>query len=162
MTIKTGFTDEEWTQLLQAPGAAGIYIMMSDPSFVVGSMKEAFAVSSSILDKDKGNNSELLTALLADFKEKEMAKQARLKFDKKDLNTVKQTASDALKQAARILDSKATPEESAEIKGWLSDLSVRAANAAKEGGFLGFGGTKVSENEKVALQEIADKLGVSG
>ncbi len=67
-----------------------------------------------------------------------------------------------LKQAARILDSKATPEESAEIKGWLSDLSVKTANAAKEGGFLGFGGTKVSENEKVALQKIADKLGVSG
>ncbi len=162
MTIKTEYTNEEWTQLLQAPGAAGIYIMMSDPSFVVGSMKEAFAVSGSILDKEKGNNSELLTALLADFREKEMAKQAQLKFDKKDLNTIKQTASDVLKQAARILDNKATPEESAEIKGWLSDLSVRAANAAKEGGFLGFGGTKVSENEKVALQEISDKLGVAG
>ncbi len=134
MTIKTDFTDEEWTQLLQAPGAAGIYIMMADPSFVVGSMKEAFAVSSGILDKEKGNNSELLTALLADFKEKEMARQAQLKFEKKDLNTVKQTASDALKKAARIPDTKATPEETAEIEGWLSDLSVKTANAAKEGG----------------------------
>ena len=39
-------------------------------------------------------------------------------------------------------------------------MSVKAANAAKEGGFLGFGGEKVSENEKVALQEIAGQLGV--
>ena len=63
-------------------------------------------------------------------------------------------------QAAQILDEKATPEEAAEIKAWLYDVSVKAANAAKEGGFLGFGGEKVSENEKVALQEIAGQLGV--
>lgn len=160
MTVKTDFTAEEWKQLLQAPCAAGIYIMMADPSFVVGCMKEALAVSGSILQKEKGNNSELLAALLAEFKQKEMVKQAHLKFEKKDVNSAKQTAFNALKQAAQILDQKATSEESAEIKAWLYELSVKAANAAKEGGFLGFGGTKVSENEKVALQRIADLLGV--
>ena len=160
MTAKTDFTAEEWQQLLQAPGAAGIYIMMSDPSFVVGSMKEALAVSGSIIKKEKGNNSELLAALLGEFKEKEMAKQAQIKFEKKNVDAVKQTTFDALKQAAEILDEKATPEEAAEIKAWLYDVSVKAANAAKEGGFLGFGGEKVSENEKVALQEIAGQLGV--
>ena len=160
MTIKTDFTAEEWKQLLQAPGAAGIYIMMSDPNFVVGSIKEAFAVSGSIIKKAKGKNSELLTALLGEFKEREMAKQAQLKFEKKNIDAVKQTTFDALKEAVRILDRKATPEEAAEIKAWLYDVSVKAANAAKEGGFLGFGGEKVSENEKVALQEIAGQLGV--
>ena len=161
MTVKTDFTAEEWQQLLQAPGAAGIYIMMSDPSFVIGSMKEALAVSGSILQKGKkGDNSELLTALLGEFKEREMAKQAQIKFEKKNVDAVKQTTFDALKQAAEILDEKATPEEAAEIKAWLYDVSVKAANAAKEGGFLGFGGEKVSENEKVALQEIAGQLGV--
>ena len=160
MTVKTDFTAEEWKQLLQAPGAAGIYIMMSDPSFVVGSMKEALAVSGSIIQKEKGNNSELLAALLGEFKEREMAKQAQLKFEKKNVEAVKQTTFDALKQVAQILDWKATTEEAEEIKAWLYDVSVKAANAAKEGGFLGFGGTKVSDNEKVALQEIAGQLGV--
>lgn len=161
MTIKTDFTAEEWKQLLQAPGAAGIYIIMSDPNFVVGSMKEALAVSGSIIKKAKGNNSELLAALLGEFKEREMAKQAQLKFEKNNVDVVKQTTFDALKQAALILDRKATPGEAAEIKAWLYDLGVKAANAAKEGGFLGFGGEKVSENEKVALQEIAGQLGIS-
>lgn len=133
---------------------------MSDPSFVVGSMKEALAVSGSIIQKGKGDNSELLAALLGEFKEKEMAKQAQIKFEKKNVDAVKQTTFDALKQAAEILDRKATSEEAAEIKAWLYDVSVKAANAAKEGGFLGFGGEKVSENEKVALQEIAGQLGV--
>jgi len=161
MAAKTDFSGEEWKQLLQAPGAAGIYIMMADPNFVIGSMKEAFAVSSSIISKGKEKNSELLSTLLAEFKEREMAKEAQLKFEKKNLESVKKTAFDALKNAAALLDAKATPEEASEIKSWLYDVSVKAANAAKEGGFLGFGGTKVSDKEKAALQEIANILGVT-
>ncbi len=161
MTAKTDFTAEEWKQLLQAPGAAGIYIMMSDPSFVIGSMKEALAVSAGILQKGKQDgNSELLAALLGEFKEREMAKQAQLKFEEKNVEAVKKKTIETLKQAARILDEKATVEEAAEIKAWLYDMGVKAANAAKEGGFLGFGGERVSENEKTALREIADQLGV--
>lgn len=161
MTAKVDFTAEEWQLLLQAPGAAGIYIMMSDPSFVVGSMKEAFAVSSGIIQKAKGNNSELLTALLADLQQIETAKQAQLKFEKKDIETIKGTVSEALKNAVELLEQKATSEEREEIKGWLYDVSVKTANAAKEGGFLGFGGTRVSENEALALKEIAGHLGVA-
>ena len=85
MTTKADFTNEEWTHLLQAPTAAGMYIMMADPNFVIGSMKEAFAVSAGILSKEKESNSELLTSLLADFRDKDMVKQARLKFEKKEL-----------------------------------------------------------------------------
>jgi len=160
MTTKSKFTEQEWKKLLQAPGAAGIYIMMADPNFVIGSIKEAFAVSAGILAKEKESNGELLTALLAEFKEKEMLKQAQLKFEKKDLDTIKRTSFDALAQAAEILDQKAPLEQAAEIKGWLHEVSVKTANAAKEGGFLGFGGTKVSEKEKTALREISDLFNI--
>jgi len=161
MTTKADFTNEEWTYLLQAPTAAGMYIMMADPNFVIGSMKEAFAVSAGIISKEKESNSELLTALLADFKEKEMVKQARLKFEEKNMEAMKQTSLNALKKVVQLLAEKATPEEAAEIKNWLYDLGVTTAEAAKEGGFLGFGGTRVSEKEEKALQELADLLGVS-
>ena len=160
MTAKIDFTTEEWTQLLQAPSAAGLHIILADPSFVVGSLKEAFAISSSILQKSKDSNSELLAAILADFQQKENLKKAQLKIEKKDIGTIKETVSDALKRAVQILDQKATRDESEEIKSWLYDTSVKVANAANEGGFLGFGGTRVSENETVALQEIARYLGV--
>lgn len=160
MTVKADFTTEEWTQLIQAPGAAGLYVMMSDPSFVVGSMKEAFAVSSSILEKAKQSNSELLTELLADYQNKEEVKKAQIKFEKKDIETIKKTAFEVLEQVTRILDDKATPDESAEIRNWLYAISVKTANAAKEGGFLGFGGERVSTDEQAALRKIAWKLGV--
>jgi hypothetical protein len=160
MTAKSDFTAEEWKQLLQAPGAAGMTIIMADPSFVIGSMKEAFAISSGILQKAKDHNSELLTALLADFQTMETAKQARLDFEKKDVASIKKTASDTLKGAVQILEQKATGEECEEIKRWLYDVSVKTANAAREGGFLGFGGTRVSEDETAALKEIAGHLGI--
>ncbi len=161
MTTKTDFTNEEWTHLLQAPTAAGMYIMMADPNFVVGSMKEAFAVSSGIISKEKESNTELLTSLLSDFKEMKMVKQARLKFEEKNVEGMQQTARNALKAVVQLLADKATPEESLEMRNWLYDLGVRTAEAAKEGGFLGFGGTRVSEKEKAALQELSALLQIS-
>ena len=161
MTMKVDYTTEEWRSLLQAVGAAGVYIIISDPSFVIGSMKEGLAVARSIFSKEKEENGELLSALLAEFKDKEMAKQARLEYEKKDVASVKQTSLDALKDAASILGQKATAEEAKEIKAWLYEVSVKTAKAAKEGGFLGFGGTRVSAEEEVALKEIAEVLGVA-
>ncbi len=158
MTSKVDFTTEEWTQLLQAPSAAGIYVMMSDPSFIVGSIKEVFAVSSNIIKKANADNGELLSALLADFQQKEMLKQAQIKFEKNNIDAIKNTVADALKKTSQILEQKATIDEREEITGWLYDVSVKTANA---GGFLGFGGTRVSENETAALQEIAGHLGVT-
>ena len=161
MTTKADFSPEEWQVLLQAPGAAGMYIMMADRNFVIGSMKEALAVSAGILKREKQDNSELLASLLAEFRDREGMKQARLKFEHKDTETVQRRTLDVLRQAAEILERKATPEESAEIRQWLHELAVRAAAAAREGGFLGIGGTRVSDDEKAALRRIAWILGLS-
>jgi len=47
------------------------------------------------------------------------------------------------------------------FKSWLLSLSNRVAEAAKEGGFLGIGGTRVSEQEQSALKATAMALGIS-
>ncbi len=162
MSVKSDYSSEEWQILLQAPGAAGIYIMMADPNFVIGSMKEAFALSAGILHKEKEtDNSPLLSALLSEFEDREMVKKAQLQFEKKDLATIKKTAFNTLQQAVSILQEKATSEEAGEMTSWLYQMCVKVANAAKEGGFLGFGGTKVSDKEKAALSEVAQLLGVT-
>jgi hypothetical protein len=43
---------------------------------------------------------------------------------------------------------------------WVYAAAQKAAEAAKEGGFLGFGGTVVSEAETAALAELKTALGV--
>ena len=64
------------------------------------------------------------------------------------------------RQAAAVVLSK-SPAEADEYKKWLVSIATRAAGASKEGGFLGFGGTVVSEAESSAISELASALGVS-
>jgi hypothetical protein len=54
-----------------------------------------------------------------------------------------------------------SPAEAEEYKRWLVSLARQTAEAAKEGGFLGIGGTRVSEGESTAITELAAALGVN-
>ena len=63
-----------------------------------------------------------------------------------------------LREVSAILDEKA-PDDAAAFKGFLRGISQKVAEACVEGGFLGFGGVKVSETEKATLDDIAKALG---
>jgi hypothetical protein len=65
-----------------------------------------------------------------------------------------------LKQAAGIVSANA-PGDAAAFKAWLQHISQAVAEAATEGGFLGFGGVRVSDAEKATLAHIAESLGVA-
>src|SRR5262249_661751 len=56
---------------------------------------------------------------------------------------------------------KASRDEAEGVKRWLVTIAQRVAEAAKEGGFLGFGGIKVSGAEADTIREIARALGES-
>ena len=45
------------------------------------------------------------------------------------------------------------------FKTWLAGIAKSVAEAAPEGGFLGFGGTQVSDVEKATVAQIAGALG---
>jgi hypothetical protein len=67
---------------------------------------------------------------------------------------------ETLQQASRLLTAKA-PEEAALVRTWLQTIGQRVAEAAPEGGMLGFGGVQVSETEKATLSEISRALNPS-
>jgi hypothetical protein len=48
---------------------------------------------------------------------------------------------------AKILDAK-TPADAPAFKTWLKHVADQVAEAALEGGMLGFGGVKVNDAEK--------------
>ena len=62
-----------------------------------------------------------------------------------------------LGQSAALVDAKA-PDDAAGFKAWLAGISEQVANASSEGGFMGFGGVKVSDAEKATLDEISKAL----
>ena len=57
-----------------------------------------------------------------------------------------------------IASAKASPEDAEAYRAWLEDAAQEAANAAKEGGFLGFHAVRVSEGEQRMLDKLAEAL----
>ena len=53
-----------------------------------------------------------------------------------------------------IVGAKSTPEETAAFGRWLVAAAQAAAEAAKEGGFMGFGAQQVSEREQAMLDRV--------
>ncbi|HEY7094786.1 MAG TPA: hypothetical protein VH393_16505 [Ktedonobacterales bacterium] len=83
-----------------------------------------------------------------------------MKIDAKDPEEAKKKAVEGCVAAANIVTQK-SPAEADEFKQWLMTIANRTAEAGKEGGFLGIGGTRVSEKEKTELAALASALGAS-
>jgi hypothetical protein len=59
----------------------------------------------------------------------------------------------------RIVAEKASPDDAAAVREWLLDTAQAAADAAKEGGFMGFHAQRVSEGEQRMLDSLREALG---
>jgi hypothetical protein len=59
---------------------------------------------------------------------------------------------------AALVAAKA-PQAAPGFRDWLKAVAAKVADAGSEGGFLGFGGEKVSAAEKATLERIAAALG---
>ena len=110
--------------------------------------------------KTQGSSNELINALVADLQAgaKDLSAPAELKGKTPD--QVKSFAIESCLQAASLVAKKAKPNEAQEFKQWLASVAKKVAEAAKEGGFLGFGGTRVSEQEAATITELSKTLGV--
>ena len=66
-----------------------------------------------------------------------------------------------LKAVNQLVTAKATPQEVEAFRGWLLAAAQAAADAGKEGGFLGFGAERVSAGEQQMLDQVRAALGMS-
>ena len=162
MADKSNFTPEEWTRLLEAPMMAGMAVSAAEPSGLFGMLKESFATGKLLVQaKTDTTTNVLVKAVAADYKTAEGRKAAseglRAKLGGGQPGEIKTKALGALRQVSALLAAKA-PGDAAAFKAWLAQISQSVAEAAKEGGFLGFGGVQVSEAEKATLAEISTAL----
>jgi hypothetical protein len=66
-----------------------------------------------------------------------------------------------LRGVNELVTAKATPQEAEAFRRWLVAAAQAAADAAKEGGFLGFGAEQVSAGEKQMLDQVGAALGAA-
>src|SRR6516165_4319201 len=162
VTDKSSFTPDEWKLLLESVMAASIAITAAEPSGLWGLLKEGFAGGSELAKAkmDPGTDA-LIKAVVNDFGTTEGRSITRdglkekLKASKPA--EIKDKCIETLRQAGALVDTKA-PGDAAAFKNWLRQISQHVAEAAKEGGFLGFGGVRVSDAEKATLTEISSAL----
>ena len=160
MANKASFTPDEWKRLLEGVMMAGVAVSAAEPSGLWGTLKESFA-SAQAMTSGKSGASELVKALVTELETSEGRGIAReglttqLKGSKPA--EIRTKAVEALRQLAGLLETKA-PQDAAAVKSWLMGISQSAAEASKEGGFLGFGGVQVSDAEKATLGDIKSAL----
>jgi hypothetical protein len=160
MATKADFTEAEWKTIVGTPPMVGLAVAMASPNGPFGVMKEMLSIGMELAHMVKGGSSNpLLNAIIDDVKAR--ATKPEMPAGASSPAQAKAAALANIKAAAALIDQKAPGAEGVEFKKWLLALANRVAEASTEGGFLGIGGVKVSDAEKVALTEIAAALGVA-
>lgn len=140
--------------LSAGPLLADLYVSMSDASGPIGIAKEGYAVVQEIIGAT-GSSNELVKAIADGVK-------AAGRRDMPDIPADKVRARSMLLDGVKAASAAAgkAPGDADAYREWVFTAAQKAAAAAKEGGFLGIGGTAVSDAEKTALGELQSALGV--
>jgi hypothetical protein len=159
MTSKTDFSEEEWTRLKRAPFVAGMAISLADPGGPIELVKETAATLKTVRDAaESGGRGELIDALAQEVVAEARQRKNPLHDFRAKGALAGQEILQELAEVNLMVSAKATPEEADAYRDWLLTAARDAADAAKEGGFMGFHAERVSEGEQRMLDKLADAL----
>jgi hypothetical protein len=160
MTTKADYTDDEWVHLRRAPFVAGMAISIADPGGPIELTKETMATVRAT--SSPPSQDELLVSVSQEIQSMVKQKENPLADFKPDSSALAgKMILDELGAVSTILGAKATSEEANAFRRWLLEVAGAAADAAKEGGFMGFGAVQVSEGEQRMIDQLRAALGMS-
>jgi len=165
MTNRTAFTDEEWTLLRVTPSFVSVGVAAADPLGLFGLISEALAGARAAAEslnakRDVG----LFSALAADASVPPLPDVDALLgagADAARMQNFKDAALEHVERAIELLERKASSNEVDAYRLLLLRVAQEAANASKEGGFLGIGGVRVSEKERAFIDSVKAAAGIA-
>lgn len=153
LALKNKFSDADWMKMRMAPFAAVYLVATASPSSERGQLNELAAATNAAMDaiSNAPPTSILGTAFGGGLRQSE-------------LDVLAQDAPPRDKMLAAIRDGVAAvqkncPSDAASYKSMIKSAAQSAAEAEKEGGFLGMGGVRVSKEEQQALDDISAAVG---
>ncbi len=150
MTTKAEFNAEQWETIVNGPPIAGLLVVVAEHG---GQLRESLQVGKAYKEARQAHiGPELIDELLSSPPEVDPGHYR----DQTDLH---QQGLRLLRDAVATLEGTATADEVDAYRGFVMGIAERVAHAHKTGGFLGFGGHEVSENERLALDEIRAAIG---
>jgi hypothetical protein len=142
----------DWAKVATAPAAALFMVASADPSGPIGAFKEVSAVSDALREAvKKAAPTSVIASAFGGGLTMDVLQQLKTVAPTKD------KLLDAVKAGAAAVAAK-SPAEAQAYKDTILAVAKAAAEASKEGGFLGFGGTLVSESEQAALDTLKAAL----
>ena len=159
MTSEPDFTEEEWTRLKRAPFIAGMAISLADPGGPIEALKETSATLKTVLRAaESGDRGDLVDRIARETAEDARSRKNPLGGFRPHGATAGVEILDELREVSRIVAAKAAPDDVAAFRAWLLEAAQAAADAAKEGGFLGFRAEQVSAGEQRMLDQLTSAL----
>ena len=163
MTSRADFTDEEWERLARAPLLVSAGVSLADPGGPIDAVKETNAALHTVAEAARSDeHGPLAHAVAQDIAERVRHAHNPLAGFRPSADRAQDDILDELRAVDALLAAKATPEEAEAFRDWLRATAQATALAAKEGGFLGFGGERVSEHEQQMLERMGEVFGQRG
>lgn len=158
MTTKADFSEDEWATLVRSPMVAGAAITLADPGGPIEVVKETSAVLKFATSSSSEQRDDLVGELAREVRGlAEQRKNPLGDFKPRGALAGKEIV-DETARANEIVSAKASPEETDAFRAWIMECAQRAADAAKEGGFMGFHAERVSQGEKDMLAQLRSAL----
>lgn len=145
MTGKADFDEQQWDTVLEGPTSAGLIVMSAERG---GSFREAFAMAKVYAEarQDHGE-SQLLDEIAAHRPEVDRTRSS-------NFEQLKEHALGRIRDAVALVDGKASADEAADYRRFVTSVAQRVAAAKKEKGSEG----GVTEAEQRAIEEIEAAL----
>lgn len=145
MTAKADFNADEWSTVVEAPVLAGMRVVSAGRG---GTIRESLAIGKVYAAaRQAQGHSELLDSIVS-------SPPAVDRQGLQGAGNIAGASSDRLREALRLLNEKGTVDEASAYKRFVLGVAQAAAEAHKEGGFIGIGGKRISDEERAALDEI--------
>jgi hypothetical protein len=148
VALRNTFDEGQWMKMRTAPMAAMYLVALASPSGPIGLFKEIDSASDAVREslKDVSPVSLVGSAFGGGFTKEEVEQI-------KKATPSKETALESIKEGLRVVSLK-TPGDVPAYRSLILNVAQKAAEATKEGGFLGIGGTLVSKEEEQAIATI--------
>jgi len=160
VTTKSAFSEDEWARIVRAPFMAGMAITFADPGGPIEATKEMVATVRSATSPP--SREQLLSEVALEIQAMAQQKQSPIKGYRpaSDGPPAGEQVLEEVRAVHALVAAKAEPEEAVAFGQWMITAAQAAADAAKEGGFMGIGAQRVSDREQAMLDRV--RAAVSG
>jgi hypothetical protein len=161
MSDITNYTPEELGLLTRLPAHIGFAVMIADQARWRGRRAEIGELRAAAGKTSPQYPDNALVQRVAPIVEDLLESDELVQRSRdKNAGAVLQAVAAQCTQVAAILAAKSTPVEADGYKRFALGLGVQAAEAYADAEFLGIGGQTISRNERRALNELREALGL--